>query len=130
SGRTAPRGRRRSSLPPASRPRDPGATADRRRTARAPRTALPPCRLLEQPVALLVGQHAVGALRRLEQRAARRLVLRIVAVGLEPILHVGEPRQRRDLDLLLEPEFLRRLRAVYAIGEPGVTLLLGLNDGR
>src|SRR2546422_3716038 len=32
----------RSSLPPASRPRGPGAIADRSRTARSPGTALPP----------------------------------------------------------------------------------------
>src|SRR5207247_6687232 len=116
-----------SSPPPASRRRDPSAIADRSRTARSPGTALPPCRLLEQPVALFVRQHAVGALRRLEQRAARRLVLRVVAVRLEPVLHVGEPRYRRDLDLLLEPEFLRRHRAVDAVGEPRVPLLLGLD---
>src|SRR5947207_2961573 len=91
-----------SSPPPGWRPPDRGATADRSRTARSPGTALPPCGLLEQPLTLVVGQHAVGALRRLEQGAARRLILRVVAVRLEPVLHVGEPRHRRDLDLLLE----------------------------
>src|SRR5204862_6768677 len=101
--------------PPASRPRDPRATADRSRTARSPGTTLPPCRLLEQPVALLVRQHPVAALRRLEQRAARRLVLRVVAVRLETVLHIGEAGHRLALDLLLAPELLRRHGAVDAV---------------
>src|SRR5438445_9611839 len=40
---------------------------------RSPGARLPPCDLLQQPVALLVGEHPVRALRRLEDRKSTRL---------------------------------------------------------
>src|SRR2546427_6794485 len=72
-------------------------------------------------MALLVGEHSVRALRRLEQDAARGLVVRVVAVRLQPILHVRQPRDRRDLDLLRQPELLGGDRAVHPVREPVVT---------
>src|SRR5438445_10758336 len=82
---------------------------------RSPGARLPPCDLLQQPVALLVGEHPVRALRRLEQDAARGLLVRVVAVRLQPVLHVREARDGRDLDLLRQPELLGGDRAVHPV---------------
>src|SRR5439155_19091280 len=57
-----------------------------------------------------------------------RSVFRIVAVVLQPILHVGKAGHRRDLDALLEAEFLSGHRAVHAVRQPVVALFLGLDD--
>src|SRR5437667_10860924 len=100
------------SAPPGWPPPDRDATASRSTSARSPGARLPPCDLLQQPMALLVGEHSVRALRRLEQDAARGLVVRVVAVRLQPILHVRQPRDRRDLDLLHQAELLGGDRAV------------------
>src|SRR6266568_553249 len=62
-------------------------------------------------MALLIGEHAIGSLRGFEQLLTRSRVFRIVAVVLQPILHVGKAGHRRDLDALLEAEFLGGQRA-------------------
>src|SRR6266568_7409026 len=79
-------------------------------------------------MALLIGEHAIGSLRGFEQLLTRSCVFRIVAVVLQPILHVGQAGHRRDLDALLEAEFLGGHRAVHAVRQPVVALFLGLDD--
>src|SRR2546430_10208456 len=54
-----------------------------------------------------------------------RSVLGVVPVRLEPVLHVRQTGDGRDLDLLREPQLLRRHRAVHPVREPRVPLLLG-----
>ena len=81
-------------------------------------------------MALLVGQRAVRLFGGLEQGFAGGLVVRVIAVGLQPELHVGETGDGRDVNLLLEPELLRRHRAVHPVREPGMALFLGLDNRR
>ena len=59
-------------------------------TARAPQTLLATCGL-QQLAALGVAQHVVSALGRVKQNFARHLVIGVVAMRLEPVLHVGKP---------------------------------------
>src|SRR6266849_2963853 len=81
-------------------------------------------------MALWGGEQAVGWLRGFEQPLTRSRVFRIVAVVLQPILPVGEAGYRRDIDALLEAEFLGGHRAVYAVRKPVVALFLGFDDRR
>src|SRR2546430_15512016 len=105
-GCSARSGRRTSALRPAWRRRGRSATAGRSTPSRFRGASLPPCPLPDQAVALVVREHAVGAFRRLEQHAARRFVFGVVAVGLEPVLHLGQSRDGADLNFLLMPELL------------------------
>src|SRR5205085_6202991 len=85
---------------------------------------------LGHPGALRVRRGAVGALGGIEQPAARHVVVRVVAVTLEQVLYMRQTRYRRNLDPLLETEFLGGHRAIHPIGQPVVPLFLGLDDRR
>ena len=45
----------------------------------------------DEAVALLVGQHSVRFLGRVEQGIAHDLILRVVPVSFEPVFHIGQP---------------------------------------
>src|SRR5437879_3832305 len=78
---------------------------------------------------LVVAEHAVAALRRAEHRRDQ-LVRRLVAALLEPVYDIRFAGVVTDLDLLLLAEHAGRHAGVDPIGEPGIALLLGLDDRR
>ena len=72
----------------------------------------------------------IASLGEIEHGGAETLVLRIVAVLLEPVADVAEARYGGDLHLLLEPDLGGRDTAVHAVLDPGIPHADRLDDRR